>query len=148
MRTLKAFIAGVGAAYFFDPAQGRRRRRMVVDQAAGAARKLGRYASKKARFQTGRLRGLLARATRVGSRPEVTDDATVLQRIRSEAFREAGVSTKEVDVYVEAGVAKLQGSVPESSLADDLVRRVSKVPGVRDVEAAIEVSRAEARSKD
>jgi osmotically-inducible protein OsmY len=139
MRTLRAFMIGVGAAYLFDPSEGKRRRRVLVDRLAKAARKVVRFMSKKARFYAGKSRGLAAGVPRAGSAP-ATDDATVLQRIRSDAFRDSGVSTKDVDVVVDAGVAKLRGSVSNPSLADDLVDRVRKVPGVRDVEAAIDVS--------
>jgi osmotically-inducible protein OsmY len=141
MRSVKAFMIGAGAAYLFDPTEGKRRRHMLFDRTARAARKIARVAAKKARYTGGRFRGLVAGARR-GSRPAATDDATVLQRIRSDAFREAGVSTKEVDVSVEAGVARLHGLVASPSLADDLVREVRKVPGVRDVDAAIQVASA------
>jgi hypothetical protein len=142
MRSVKAFMLGAGAAYLFDPAEGKRRRHVLFDRTARALRELGHLAGKKARYSGGRLRGLAARVRRVGSPPAATDDATVLQRIRSDAFREAGVSTKEVDVSVVEGIARLDGSVATPSLADDLVREVRKVPGVRDVEAAIQVAGA------
>ena len=142
MRTVKAFMIGAGAAYLFDPTEGKRRRHMLFDRTARAVRKVARFAAKKTRFVGGRFRGLVAGARHIGSRPAATDDATVLQRIRSDAYREAGVSTKEVDVSVEAGVARLHGSLASPSLADDLVREVRKVPGVRDVEAAIQVAGA------
>ena len=41
---------------------------------------------------------------------------------------------------VERGVATLRGSVTSRSLADDLVTRVDKVPGVQDVAAMIRVT--------
>jgi osmotically-inducible protein OsmY len=74
-------------------------------------------------------------------RPGVSvDDRTVEQRIRSDALRDVGLSTSEIDVEVERGVATLRGSVASRSLADDLVVRVAKVPGVRDVAAMIHVT--------
>jgi len=63
----------------------------------------------------------------------------VLQRIRSEALRDVGLSTTEVDVTVADGVASLRGEVASASLVDDLVDRVRLVPGVRDVDAMIRV---------
>jgi hypothetical protein len=137
MRTVRAFIAGAGIAYLFDPEQGARRRRMVLDRSARLARRLGRWTRKRARFQLGRMRGV---AHRIRPGPsEAVDDSTLLQRIRSEAFRQAGVSTKEVDVTVESGIVSLRGTVESATLADDLVAEVRKVPGVRDVARAIHV---------
>jgi hypothetical protein len=53
-----------------------------------------------------------------------------------------GLSPTEVQVEVESGVATLRGSVDSRSLADDLVTRVEKVPGVRGVAAMIRVTAA------
>jgi hypothetical protein len=143
MRTAKALVIGAGAAYLFDPKLGRRRRRQLVDRLERKGRRIGRLSTRKARFGAGRARGLVATARRIGSdQPVATDDTTVLQRIRSDALRDAGVSTKDVEVDVEKGVATLRGSVESSSRADDLIERVSKVPGVQDVAAMIRVSTA------
>jgi osmotically-inducible protein OsmY len=68
------------------------------------------------------------------------DDETVAQRIRSDALREVGLSTKDVDVSVEDGFARLRGSVPSIDLADRLVSRVRKVAGVSDVSAELRVA--------
>jgi hypothetical protein len=139
MRSVKAFMLGAGVAYLFDPTEGKRRRRVLLDRTASVGRKLARFGAKRTRFTLGRLRGLVARARRIGSRPATPDDATVQRRIRSEAFREAGVATKDVEVRVESGVATLEGSVVGSSLAEDLVQEVRRVPGVREVESKIRV---------
>jgi osmotically-inducible protein OsmY len=134
MRTAKAFVLGASAAYLFDPVAGKRRRQMIVDRVARAVRKLARWGGKKVRYSEGKLQGLIAVTKRpLGSEPKPTDDAAVLQRIRSEAFREAGVSTGDVDVEVRDGVVTLSGTVDEPEVADDLVERISKVSGVRDV---------------
>jgi osmotically-inducible protein OsmY len=138
MRSVKAFIAGAGIAYLFDPQQGKRRRHELADRTLRLLRSAGHWLRQRARFQAGRMRGIAHSVT--PSEPRPTDDATVLQRIRSDAFREAGVSTSDVEVTVEGGVATLRGSVPNASLADDLVDEVRKVPGVRDVASHIGVS--------
>jgi hypothetical protein len=137
----KAFLIGAGTAYLLDPRQGKRRRHILLDRTAKIARRTARFGAKKLRFAGGHLRGLVALFRRLGSSPSVpVDDETVTQRIRSSAFRDAGVSTRDVEVEVEDGVATLRGSVGSRSLADDLVARVRKVPGVRDVAAMLRVS--------
>ena len=66
-----------------------------------------------------------------GSRPRRPPTTTIVQRLRSDAFRGAGVSTREVEVQVEDGVAVLRGSVEGRAAADSLVEGTAKVPGVR-----------------
>jgi hypothetical protein len=141
VRSTRAFLIGAGAAYLFDPRHGRRRRNVLRDRGAAVLRRGAQGSATKARFTGGHLRGLLA-ITRHAFSPESpeVDDATVAQRIRSDALRDVGVTTRDVEVEVENGVATLRGSVGSRSRADDLVARVHRVPGVRDVAAMIRVS--------
>lgn len=144
MRSTKAFLIGFGTAYLFDPYQGKRRRTVARARLAKLVRRTARLGQKKARFTGGRLQGLGARARTLVWRPGVAlDDRTVEQRIRSAALRDVGLSTSEVEVQVSSGVATLRGSVGSRSLADDLVTRVEKVPGVQDVAAMIRVTAVE-----
>lgn len=144
MGSTKAFLIGAGTAYLFDPQQGKRRRRMLLDRTAKVLRRTARFGTKKTRFAGGHLRGLLALLRRLGSHPSPRlDDATVTQRIRSSALRDVGISTRDVDVEVEDGVATVRGSVGSRSLAEDLIARVGKVPGVRDVADELRVSAAD-----
>jgi osmotically-inducible protein OsmY len=141
MRGAKGFVLGAGLAYYLDPQNGKRRRRVLVDRAASAARRIGRLVGKKARYAEGRGRGVAAEvAGKLTSEPVATDDATVLQRIRSDALRDVGLTTKEIDVEVLDGVATVEGTVDSTALGDDLVARVRAVPGVKDVDSRISVS--------
>jgi hyperosmotically inducible periplasmic protein len=140
MRSSRAFVIGVGAAYFLDPRLGRRRRNVARDRAAKAVRKVTRNTGKKARFSAGKARGLYARSRQVVLHPAVDgDDAVVEQRIRSEALRDVGIPTSDIDLTVEDGVVTLIGSVFGDKPASDLVARVQKVPGVVDVAAMLRV---------
>lgn len=142
MRSKTAFLAGIGTAYFFDPDTGKRRRHMARDRSLRAVRGLGRLGVQKAKLTAGRVYGLAAVARRAVRRDDVpVDDATVAQRIRSDALRDVGVSTKDVDVRVEDGLARLKGSVASADLADKLVSRVRGVAGVRDVSAELHVAK-------
>jgi hyperosmotically inducible periplasmic protein len=141
MRAKTAFLAGAGAAYFFDPAAGRRRRHVARDRSLRAVRRLGRGLSKRTRFVAGHAQGLAAETRRAVTHPSVaTDDETVAQRIRSDALRDVELSTRDVDVRVEDGFATLRGSVASIDEADRLVARVRKVPGVKDVSAEVRVA--------
>lgn len=141
MRSTRAFLIGAGAAFLFDPRLGKRRRHVLRDRTAAVMRRGARLGVRKARFAGGHLRGLVAIARRLVASPSpATDDVTVAQRIRSDALRDVGIATSDVEVEVEDGVVTLRGSVKSRSHADDLVGRVGKVPGVHDVAAMLRVS--------
>lgn len=141
MRRTKAFFIGAGAAFFLDPSHGRRRRRVLRDRGSRLARRARRRMAGKARYELGHARGLAARLKgTLSSHGVALDDRTVEQRVRSDALRDVGVSVKEVEVGVENGVVVLQGTVGRASLAESLIARVRKVPGVVDVAAMLRVS--------
>lgn len=141
VRSTSAFAAGAGAAYFFDPRLGRQRRIFVRDRALGLLRRTKRVGAGKVKLAGGQARGFLALLRRLRRRSSVAmDDQTVTHRIRSDAFRDVGVSTRDVDVEVEDGLARLRGSIDSISLAEELVTRVRRVPGVRDVSAELKVA--------
>ena len=140
MRSTRAFVIGVGTAYFFDPRLGRRRRSVARDRGAKTMRQLTRTMSKKARFSAGKARGYYARSRHVVARPETEiADAIVEQRIRSDALRDVGVSTRDVEIGVEDGVVTLTGEIVGHKRASDLVARIGKVPGVENVAAMLHV---------
>jgi osmotically-inducible protein OsmY len=96
------------------------------------------------RFSDGDVRGLVAVLQRAFKRPNVSvDDETVKQRIRSDALRDVGVPSRDIEIDVENRVATIHGSVQSRSHADGLLARVQKVPGVRAVAAMLRVSGAQ-----
>ena len=149
MKRVQAFVLGASTAYFLDPDSGARRRRMVADRTARITRRTLRLLGKKARYAEGRLYGATAGVQDAVTPDDerATDDATVLQRIRSEALRDVGLSTKGMEIDVRDGVVTVEGTVPSASLGDDLVARVREVPGVEDVHARISVALHEAAAE-
>jgi osmotically-inducible protein OsmY len=140
---LGAFIALL-TAYFFDPQLGKGRRHVVRDRSLRAARRLRRLTVRKTKYAAGHVQGAAAEARKTVVEPDVaTDDATVRQRILSDALRDALESEPEVrggiEVDVQQGVATLRGPVPSESLADELVSRVREVPGVKAVSQQLTV---------
>jgi translation elongation factor EF-1beta len=141
MRAVRAFVIGVGAAYFFDPRLGKGRRTVVRDRGLKELRRLARLAEGKTRFVKGKAQGVYARGRRlVTPREPASDDSVVEQRIRSEAFRDLEVDARDVDVEVSDGVAKLSGEVPDEDAASEVVERVEKVEGVEEVVATLRAS--------
>ena len=147
MRSTRAFLLGAGTAFLLDPRQGRRRRHVLRDRSLALVRRSSRLGVSKARFAGGHARGALALSRRLlGNAERADDDATLVPRIRSEAFCGAGVSTRDVDVKVEDGVAILHGSVTGRRAADRLVSRTAKVSGVREGAAMLRVTSSDPSS--
>ena len=111
MRTLRGLVLGAGIAYLFDPQNGKGRRAKLVDRTGRLLRRLGRLTARKTRYAKGHLRGVAA-PLRQDDAHRTTDDGTVLQRIRSEALRDVGVSTTEVDVTVADGIVSCAARWP------------------------------------
>jgi hypothetical protein len=141
MRSVGAFVVGAGLAYLFDPQSGKRRRHVLRDRSAAVLRRLGRRSAGRAKYVAGHAEGIAAQAAgAVSGDAEGADDATVKDRILSQAFREAGVKTGDVAVDVSDGIATLRGTLESVDLAHDLVERVRAVPGVRTVTPRLTVS--------
>lgn len=127
-------IGGVVTA-LADPVSGARRRHMLRDRSLATARRLRTQGERSARDavhrRVGEMRGRLA-ALRSHGGP--VDDATLADRVRSEAFRGLPVRPHEANVGVVAGVVTLRGQMPDHAEIERLVARVREVPGVRGVE--------------
>ena len=71
MRSTRAFVIGIGTAYFFDPQLGKRRRDVARDRGAKAVGSVTRTVGKQARFSArGKARGAHARTGVVVAAPE------------------------------------------------------------------------------
>jgi osmotically-inducible protein OsmY len=131
-------IAGFGAAvaaavYLFDPDRGRSRRAKLADQAESAARKAGEKMEAQARYQKGVIQGVAHDLTEpLRSRPDF-DDATLTQKVRSEALGRWQGRKADVDISVDAGIVTLRGETTPQ-LAAELVSLVESVPGVVSVQ--------------
>jgi BON domain len=137
------FALGAATAFFFDPRLGKGRRHVLRDRSLRAFRRAGRFLTGKTKFFAGHARGAVAETrSAVLERDVAKDDATVKQRIMSEAFRGIPGAASEVNVDVHNGVARLFGRVASESVVDDLVARVREVPGVRAVSPELTIAGA------
>ena len=121
MTRLRYTALGAALAYFFDPQNGRARRKDAIKRIVRLS-------------QRGRGR-LAAKATRLreGPKPQ-PDDVTLARKVESEIFRDAEVPKGQINVNAENGKIVLRGEVDSPELIDDLVGRARKVQGVEDVE--------------
>lgn len=128
--------AGAAAMFLFDPAQGRRRRAMLRDQAAHWSRRTARFAGASRRDLENRARAVPARVRSRLDRGPVDDDI-LFERVRSELGRVCR-HPRSIEVRALDGQVTLRGPI----LRDDVhrvIRAVRAVPGVRGVEDQLEV---------
>lgn len=129
------FGAAVGAvlAYLFDPEQGRGRRSRLRDQAMATARRSSDGLERQGRYLAGTAVGSILEA-RSRLLPRPVDDATLVDRIRSEALGDAHIPAGEINVEAADGIATLRGELKDPALIAEVVERVGAVPGVLGVE--------------
>ena len=65
------------------------------------------------------------------------DDATIVDRVQSQVFRDVELAPGSVNVNAEYGKVVLRGEVPSRDLIPDLIDRVRRVDGVVDVESQL-----------
>jgi osmotically-inducible protein OsmY len=140
------FAGAIGAAlaYFFDPDNGRRRRKEAIERAAKTFRQAGR----KGQAVAGQAQGLKEKAThRSEQEKPQPDDVTLARKVESEIFRGADVPKGQINVNVEDGVVYLRGELEQHDLIEDLGVQARKVQGVLGVENLLHVPGEEAPAK-
>ena len=135
---------GVLLAYFFDPQNGNRRRHQAVDRTAAFFRRRARETARVGRGVAAEAYGVSQKVQHAHEEPKEFDDATLADKVRSEAFRTVDVPSGQVNVNVQEGVVQLRGEVPNPDMLDDLVDKTRKVQGVRDVENLLHLPGTEA----
>jgi len=141
-----AFAGALGAAlaYFFDPDNGRKRRKEAIKRAAKRFRQAGR----RAQGVTAHAQGLKERATHLSEQEKSQpDDVTLARKVESEIFRAADVPKGQINVNVEDGVVYLRGELEQPDLIEDLGAQARNVQGVRAVENLLHVPGEEAPAK-
>jgi gas vesicle protein len=140
-RTLrKLFVGGLLASLgtlFFDPQQGKRRRKELVDRTRALFRRTGQRAERAGRGVGARVYGMSQQVQHLKEEPKDFDDVTLTHKVESEIFRDAEVPKGQINVNVQEGVVQLRGEVPSEDLLNDLVEKTRQVQGVREVESLL-----------
>ena len=144
---LGAVLGGL-FAYFFDAQQGKRRRRQAADRTAAFFRARARETARAGRGVAAEAYGVSQKVQHLKEEPKDFDDATLADKVRSEALRRTEISAEGVSVNVQDGVVQLRGEVERPELIDELVDRVRSVQGVRDVENLLHLPGTEAPMHD
>ena len=127
---------GTGIMYLLDPDRGKRRRALLRDKCARAARKTGEGMEVTARDLRNRTQGII---TDIQSRfsSEPPDDSVLVERVRSKLGRIVS-HPGAVEIIAQNGNVTLQGPILANEV-DDLLSCVKHVHGVNDVVNNLEV---------
>jgi osmotically-inducible protein OsmY len=138
MRGKLRFVAlGAALVYFFDPENGKRRRKVTMDRIAGLARRHGR---RLGRGVASEAYGLKQKATHRQDEPKPQpDDVTLARKVETEIFRGPEVPKGKINVNAENGIVVLRGEAETPEMIEDLARKAREVQGVRDVENLLHV---------
>jgi len=137
-KRLRFTALGAALAYFFDPDNGRRRRKITGDRLAALARRHGRSLAGSAASQGYALK---QKATHLKEEPKPQpDDVTLARKVETEIFRDAEVPKGKINVNAENGKVVLRGEADSAEMIDDLVGKARGVQGVQDVESLLHVA--------
>lgn len=125
---------GALAAFFLDPASGRRRRAQLVQQVSGFFRRRGRQARRLSRAAGAEAYGLAQRAAHLRPEPKDLNDPELAHKVETEIFRDAHVPKGRINVSAHDGIVALRGEVERPELIEELVEKARRVPEVREVE--------------
>jgi osmotically-inducible protein OsmY len=146
--TVVAGAIGAGVAFFFDPENGKRRRKMMIDRIAAFFRRRGRDSARLARGVKAEAHGVSQKVQHLKEEPKPQpDDATLAHKVETEIFRDDDVPKGQINVNAENGVVYLRGEVNEPEMIGDLEEKTRNVQGVRDVENLLHVPGQEAPTK-
>jgi len=135
---LRLIAFGAALSYFFDPDNGRRRRKVAADRLGALVRGHGKRAIKGTVAQTHAFK---QKATHLREEPKPQpDDVTLARKVETEIFREPDVPKGKINVNAENGKIVLRGEVDSPELIDDLVSKARKVQGVQEVESLLHTS--------
>lgn len=133
---LTGAAVGGAVAYLLDPVQGRRRRHLLVDRVAAAARRKSRRGARAIRIALaqaeGHAKGGVHRLRPSAKEPQ--DDVTLVNKVKSVVFRDATFPKGQISINAEDGEVFLRGQVDRPELIHELEAAVRNVPGVRGVE--------------
>jgi hypothetical protein len=137
-RRFRLLALGAALSYFFDPENGKRRRKVTADRLAALMRRHGGRLLKGTGSQAHALK---QKATHLREEPKPQpDDVTLARKVETEIFRDADVPKGKINVNAENGKVVLRGEVDSPEMIDDLVSKARKVQGVQDVESLLTAS--------
>jgi osmotically-inducible protein OsmY len=134
---------GASLAFFFDPHNGKRRRRMLRDRPLALARRSERQAEQVAHRGVAKTHALAARARRLTHRTSY-DDVTLAHKVESEIFRFRDIPKRDLNIEAVDGIVTIRGQVNGPETIEEIVEKTRKVRGVQGVENLMHLPGTEA----
>ena len=128
-----AAALGYGVAYFSDSGQGRGRRARLRDQARSRLGRAEQGLERRARYERGRVDGVLHRLRPPGHGPAGDDDRTLSDRVRSQALGRMPELAHRITIDVSAGEVTLRGQLDDGVDILRVENEVKQVGGVQRV---------------
>jgi osmotically-inducible protein OsmY len=147
-KLLMGVAIGAAAAWFLDPNDGARRRRVLQDMVQSYARPGTEHVATDAGWPADAVEEKGPPAPTAGLEPpaEPLSDPALEAKVQREVFRECGVPRERVALNVEDGVVYLRGEVEDESVIDSMGQAARKVDGVRGVENLLHTPGAPSRT--
>jgi osmotically-inducible protein OsmY len=133
---LTGFVAGGITVALLDPRRGAARRAALRDKGLSAVRDAAETASRHVRDLRQRLQGIVYESKARMSEQPVPDDILV-ERVRAQLGRPVS-NPRAVEVRAQDGCVVLSGPILADE-AEELIRRISRIPGVRSIESQLEL---------
>jgi osmotically-inducible protein OsmY len=145
---LLPFAIGAGLAYFLDPDNGNRRRKMALDRLGGIGRTAQQRTERAASYAASQAAGTAQRVTHpMSSQEPPGDDITLARKVETEIFRPQGAPKGQVNVQAVDGIVELRGEVDDPQTIEEIVRKAEQIPGVRGVENLLHTPGTEAPTR-
>ena len=123
-------VAGAITAYILDPEMGRTRRAVTGDRVAGGVRRLGRWSTRRGRWIASTASGIGERVQHATDEPRIpVDEVALVNRVKSELFRDPEIDKGAIAVNVERDVLFLRGTAPPEQI-EDIGHRANRIAGV------------------
>lgn len=145
-------IGGALATALLDPVGGRRRRSQVRDKVGQRARQVRSALVRRMRYEQGHVKGMAHEAARrtylERGAPLADYEETLVDKVRSEAFRHNRHELSHVNLSAADGVVQVFGSAHGAEEATDILRRIRAVHGVKEVVSRLVVKESVAPSPE
>lgn len=136
---LVGFGAGAAAAALLDPSLGHSRRAALSQRGPAIARRVTRRFQRGVRSAEAEVEGVRQKLEHAQPDDMFPDDDRLLDRVRTELFRDPRMPKGELNINIEHGTVVLRGHVDDASTKQKIESRTRRIQGVSEVENLIHV---------
>ena len=135
-----SFAAGVVAATLLDPERGRGRRAQLRQRTDALLRRTAKKSERAIRAAESELHGAAQKLQHLRPEDMHPADDRLLDRVRSELFRDPTIPKGQINLSVEDGTLVLRGHVDTDSLKQTVETRARTIAGVEEVDNRLNIT--------